>query len=240
MKKNRSISPSIFITLSFVTATIVVADPQTAFAQSASTGATANAQLPPAPAPPAMQSAPNGALPPPPPAPGSPQPMADQPGPPTTGYPYAGAPYPPPPMNYAEYNRMYPKELAYEDGAEVPYGYRKVEKRRVALIAAGASTFGGLYTITLFGALLSGEPKYAIPVVGPFLGIETRSSNSLSGFFDSLANIFFIIDGLGQAGGVAMLIAGIPSKTILVRNDVVAFKPQFSVGPGSVSMQMKF
>lgn len=135
---------------------------------------------------------------------------------------------------------MYPKELPYKEGAETPMGYRKVERPRKALIIAGAATFGGLYAITLFGALSSNQPKYAIPVVGPFLGIELTSGNSWDGLVTTFANFIFVFDGLGQAGGLALLIAGTSKKTTLVRNDVATLEPEFSVGPGSISMHMRF
>jgi hypothetical protein len=135
---------------------------------------------------------------------------------------------------------MYPKQLPYEEGAEIPVGYRKVEKQRTGLIVAGAITFSTFYTITLIGAMLSSEAKYAIPVVGPFLGVERPLGNSFGGFATSVANFFFVFDGLAQAAGVAILIAGIPTRTTLVRNDVATLKPEFSVGPGSVSMRMRF
>lgn len=155
-------------------------------------------------------------------------------------YPNAWAPYPPNTLNDPAYNQMYPQQLPYEEGAPIPLGYRKVESRRTGLLIAGAVTFGVFYAPAVFGALVSSEGQYAIPVVGPFLGVERPSRNSLSGVFTSFANFFLIFDGIGQAAGAAMLIAGIPTKTTLMRNDVATFKPEFSVGPGSVGMRMRF
>lgn len=124
----------------------------------------------------------------------------------------------------------------------IPMGYHKVERSRKGLVIAGAATFGGLYGITLLGALSGPSNGYslAIPVIGPFTLIETSSGGSWSGLY-AIANAFLVLDGLGQAAGVIMFAAGLSSKkTVLVRNDVTAFEPEFMVGPGSVGMRMKF
>lgn len=238
MKKNRSMSPKVFFGLVLVITAAVAVFPKWAFAQTPPPGATVAATpdpLPPAPTAPA--------LPPPPPPPhqapsGPQQPVAQ--GTPPVAYPNAQSPYPPIYPKGPTYDEVYPEELPYEEGATVPMGYRKVETRRTGLLVAGITTFTTFYAITVFGALVSGEGKYAIPVIGPFLGIERASGNILNSSVTSIANMIFVIDGLAQAAGVGMLIAGIPTKTTLVRNDMATFKPEFSVGPGSVSMRMRF
>ena len=114
-------------------------------------------------------------------------------------------------------------------------GYHKVEKPRKGLAIAGGATFGGLYSFMLFGALLSGYAPLAIPVIGPFTLLS--ESSSAAGFF----NLLIVVEGVGQAAGLGMLIAGVASKkTVLVRDDITAFKPEVLIGPGSVGMRMRF
>jgi hypothetical protein len=80
-----------------------------------------------------------------------------------------------------------------------------------------------------------------IPVIGPFTAIDTTVSSGLSGIGDAFVNMLLVISGVGQLTGVGLFIGGMArQKTVLVRNDVAAFKPEFTVGPGTVGMRMKF
>jgi len=235
------------ITAATIFAAHIIAFTGLAFAQQAPppSAAAQPAAVPPPPSSPPAGATPSptpppGArpLPPPPAAPpgapgAAPMPPGAQPYPP----PYAGQPYPYPyPYPYGPWGGYdgRPKELEY-DGGTVPAGYHKVEEPRRGLAIAGGAVFGGTYSIMLFGALASGYAPLAIPVAGPFVLMAETSG------FESLLDPLLIIDGVAKAAGVVMLIAGLASKkTVLMRDDVTAFKPEVLIGPGSVGMRMSF
>jgi len=132
------------------------------------------------------------------------------------GYPPPG--YPPPGYGYVPPSPTLP----YEEGDPIPPGYRLDSRPRRGLVVGGismlASAWGlsliiGLSVDTLAAAFGDNKsvawPLY-IPVVGPFVGI---------GVFDSKAAGTFVlaVDGLVQAGGLAMIIAGFaaPEKRLV-------------------------
>lgn len=203
-------------------------------------GATARAyaQMPP-PAPPQQQPAPY-------PPPGYPPPGYPPPGYPGQ-YQQPLNPGPQPPASAVAPNGEYvaplsqttqptyvPQSVAlsgprfikdWEPGQPVPYGYHEEERVRKGLVISGAVVGGVLYIISTMIASLGadiassngGDNKTAwlyLPVLGPFLEMsETGGSSS--------ANEFLVLDGLAQAAGVTMLIAGIMyPKHLLVRNDL--------------------
>ena len=156
------------------------------------------------------------------------QPMPQQPPPPGgPGY------YPPPPGYGYGYGApvgpmLGPKKMDYEDGDPVPPGYHVETKMKKGLFIAGTVTFGATYLFSALTAGLvdsgcgnstssscsTGVGALYVPVVGPFIGIGTMHSSG-SGTF------VLVIDGIAQAGGVAMAIAGLALDTSeLVRNDV--------------------
>jgi hypothetical protein len=105
-----------------------------------------------------------------------------------------------------------------------------VKQIRLGLVIAGASIFGTAYLVTAVPSLVvagggaSEAAVGAIPVAGPFalLGVILRppprnTDNNLggAGFIP-----IFVADGIVQAAGAAMLIAGIASpKRVLVRDN---------------------
>jgi hypothetical protein len=107
-----------------------------------------------------------------------------------------------------------------------PLGYHEVKQIRLGLVIAGASIFGTTYLATAVPSLIvagQGAPEAAvgaIPVAGPFalLGLIFRPSPSGDNNFDGVGFIpIFVADGLLQAAGAAMLIAGIVSpKRVMV------------------------
>ena len=215
----------------------------TAHAQAAQPGA----QPPPPPPPPAGAGAGAGAeaqvggQPPPPPGYGQPPPGYGQPPPgygqpppgygPPPGYTYPpgygpppGYSYPPgygPPPGYgAEYPPLGPRRMPFEEGQPIPPGYRVETRARRGLIVGGAVTFGVLYLLSAFTASVAVDagdseefgPLF-IPVVGPFVTISTADAEGAGTFA-------LVLDGVGQAGGVAMFIAGLMTEEkFLLRND---------------------
>lgn len=148
--------------------------------------------------------------------PGSPPPPVYTAPPPGYGGGYTTpnyAPAPPPPYG--------PKKMRYEEGSPVPPGYRVEERARTGLVVGGACLFGVTYLITaLIGSALSDgvndkDAKWMfLPVVGPFVYSTTTES--------ATAKTWLYIDGLAQAGGVAMFIIGIAGQKMLIRNDVAS------------------
>lgn len=140
-------------------------------------------------------------------------------GPPPPGYGAA-----PPPGYYPGYTQpemLGPKTMDYEEGDPIPPGYHRETSIRKGLVIGGAVTFGTLYLVSALTAaavsdLSGGEdfvPLY-IPVAGPFVTIGT--SDAPAG-----GAVLLAVDGVAQAGGLAMLILGLAvPRDELVRNDV--------------------
>jgi hypothetical protein len=149
------------------------------------------------------------------------------PPPPPPGFESQAAP---PPAGYYVPNSVAqsgPRRITdWEEGEPIPPGYHSVSRIRKGLVIGGAVTFGVVYLINVLAAAVShdvgngsGAALY-IPIAGPFVLIP--QSNSAVGSFG------LVLDGLVQAGGAAMLIAGIAApKTVLIRNDLakIEFKP---------------
>ncbi len=190
--------------------------------------------LPPPPPPPGFQpAAPSAAQPQVLPAPPPP------PGPPSSSYAPPSGAYPQLPGAPPKTYRDMPRELPYEEGDPVPYGYRPETQIRKGLVIGGAVTLGSLYLISAsIGSLAndidSSSDQFTplfFPVVGPFITIGTASSEG-SGTF------FLLIDGVGQSAGLAMLIAGLASpRTVLLRNDLAEVRvAPVVVGDGQLGL----
>jgi hypothetical protein len=133
-----------------------------------------------------------------------------------------------------------PEEIDYEEGDPIPPGYEKDTKIRKGLVIGGAVTFGVTWLLSILAASvavsieeeddndgdgdsdnISVEDAAAlyIPVAGPFVSIVTYDSNAGG-------TAVLVIDGLAQAGGLAMLIAGLAAQeTVLVRKGDVEIRP---------------
>ncbi|HEY1957801.1 MAG TPA: hypothetical protein VGH28_19405 [Polyangiaceae bacterium] len=88
---------------------------------------------------------------------------------------------------------------------------------RTGLVAGGASLFATTYLASVFGAVGAdpGSPYEALyaPIVGPFYVAghtfaTTSSSDFAGGLLEDTVGVLFLIDGLAQLGGAAMMIAG--------------------------------
>lgn len=116
----------------------------------------------------------------------------------------------------------------WHEGEPIPPGYHPSTRIRGGLVGGGLGLFGGTYAISLIvaavgqdscsysGCTNSAAPLF-IPVVGPFVTMGNTDS--------ATADVFLVLDGLAQAGGLAMFIYGLAvPKTVLVRNDLGMFK----------------
>jgi hypothetical protein len=132
----------------------------------------------------------------------------------------------------------------------IPPGYTKDSKIRKGLVIGGAVTFGATWLLSVaVGAIaveveetdesLGGDsdgvsPADAgmlmIPVAGPFISIATYDAGTGAG-------TLLAIDGLAQAGGLAMLIIGLAAqKDVLVRTGDVEMTVTPVVGQGRTGL----
>ncbi|WP_437972073.1 PEGA domain-containing protein [Sorangium sp. So ce260] len=110
-----------------------------------------------------------------------------------------------------------PIELDYKEGAPIPPGYRRETNARKGLITAGATIFGITYTTVSATGSALGYEVLAVPVAGPL--IHAAQVDGGEGFF--------VVDGILQAAGLAMVVSGILfPKTTLVREDVARSGPR--------------
>lgn len=146
--------------------------------------------------------------------------------PPEYGQPPPGYGEPPPPPGYgAPPELVGPREIDYEEGDEIPPGYRKHSKIRKGLVIGGAVTFGALYILTIIVAgvadsfarsELDSDPNQDrwvplfIPAVGPFITIGTVEASPGGA-------VPLVLDGLGQCAGLAMFIAGLAAQQTVLR-----------------------
>lgn len=110
--------------------------------------------------------------------------------------------------------RLLPLEMKYDSEKGIPPGYRVVEQRRTNIAIAGASIFGGLWIASaIAGGIMEDSGKYSghhgwpmyLPVVGPFITIASYDASA-----GGATPLVFV--GLGQAAGLAMLIAGMVTR----------------------------
>ncbi|HVH47714.1 MAG TPA: hypothetical protein VM925_35505 [Labilithrix sp.] len=133
-----------------------------------------------------------------------------------------------------------PREISnYNEGDAVPPGYRPVARMRKGLVIAGSIVFGTMYFFSALGASVDADSHNPsaqalwVPAVGPF--IQMASTDSATGKF------FLAIDGIGQSGGLFMLVYGLTSpKTVLVRNDLAKTNVRVlpMAGPGTSGLQL--
>jgi hypothetical protein len=123
----------------------------------------------------------------------------------------------------------------WEPGRPIPLGYHTEKKPRRGLIIAGSITFGVSYLLTAVPSLIlaGSSPETAVgalPVAGPFglFYLATRpppaKTDNNCGNCSLVFGSVFLVDGLAQAAGVAMLAAGLVPSKALVPDDVSAIR----------------
>jgi hypothetical protein len=136
------------------------------------------------------------------------------------------------------------EKIPFREGTSVPPGYRLDSSPRAALVATGASVSGALWVISTVTAIgldqksaVDGDPNFDdmywpmfIPVIGPFITIGTADSSGTG------AGIL-ALDGALQAGGLAMMIAGLVApKLELVPQKGIYLNAQAAPGSGGLSV----
>ena len=134
--------------------------------------------------------------------------------------------------------------MPYEEGMAIPPGYRRTQKARRPLVIAGtvmlATGYGLSLPIGLTALAIDNDSEYAwlaVPAVGPFVTLAITNHGA------PWETTMLLLDGLTQAGGLSLLIAGFVAKEeVIERNpkSVARPAPEFFVGPRSVGMKMKF
>lgn len=135
------------------------------------------------------------------------------------------------------------EELPYEEGQPIRSGYKVEERTRTGWVVSGSILFG----LSWGGSILAGIGRGAtsetgdhagnalfVPVIGPFAFARNASEGS---------NVsFYVVDGILQTAGVAMLLYGILApKKVLVRQEIATIAhPEILVGPGSIGMKFSF
>ncbi len=165
-------------------------------------------------------------------------------GPPGYGPPpgYNPYPYPAPYPYYAEPPPSSPT-LEYEEGQEIPPGYRLERRVQKGLTIAGASIFGGAWILSIAGAasLIENNDGIAplfVPLVGPFIAMGTTGTNFNQNTF---LGALLLLDGFTQVAGATMMIVGIAKKKpllVLEKNSTAALSnvvPEVQVGLGRAS-----
>ena len=123
-------------------------------------------------------------------------------------------------ITYGPMARPRPEVLPYVEGAPGPRGYVLEEYHPRGLLIGGAVTLGVLYMIsfTVASANNFGPANgwLAVPVIGPFGWLATRKSPNCNNSIDVTCNsdesgnrTVVALDGMGQAAGAAMLVAGL-------------------------------
>ncbi len=147
-----------------------------------------------------------------------------------------------PVITYGTLFRQRPAVLPYVEGSPVPRGYILEEYHPRGLVIGGAVTLGVLYAISLSVASSNNFDTangwLAVPVIGPFGWLAARKTPTCGTdpytytCSDESSNRAMVaLDGMGQAAGAAMFIAGMAitrKRLLLVDQQEVIVAPYAS------------
>jgi hypothetical protein len=114
------------------------------------------------------------------------------------------APPPPPPPAYAYPPPVYAPPPLVAPPPRVHYELRP----RYGLVSSGAVLFGVTWAVTATVAYIGNEGWLAVPIAGPVIELARCSTCGTDAGARTLY-LFGILDGLAQAAGIAMVIAGL-------------------------------
>lgn len=162
-------------------------------------------------------------------------------------------PYYQPQGGYPQYQQPSPQQyrlpdrMPYKEGKPIPIGYHVEDVPNKGLVTAGWITTTIPYAIGLFAAVsadFKNESGWlAAPVVGPWLMLGKRDygcedeHGDASQSLDCVADVFVVMglitDGIIQAAGGSMLLAGyVATKPMLVRDEEAVRVAPMQVGTG--------
>lgn len=116
----------------------------------------------------------------------------------------------------------------------MPAGYHIEERPRRGLIIGGALTLGVPWmlgiTIASTDDFSNKSGWLAVPTLGPWITIATRETDKICDYYgsntschdDNSIRTLLILDGLTQAAGTVMLIAGLSSTKKVIARDFVS------------------
>ncbi len=117
---------------------------------------------------------------------------------------------------------------------------REVEMPRTGLIIGGAVITGLMVLPIAIAAGVNADPRLLIPVVGPiWQGADLYRGPSNYGI-SNVGATFLIIDALGQAAGLSMIIAGSVARKKVLIYDRVAILPVTSTNYAGLSVSFTF
>ncbi len=132
--------------------------------------------------------------------------------------------YPPPPYPYAPPPYAYP--YAPAPGGP-PAGYHYEDHPRRGLIIGGAVLFGLSYAGAVTTGAVYQDWKLMIPIGGSFW--EARDDFAAGGMVADAIGAAFVLDGVLQASGLIMMIAGGASHQRVLVHDHYAAAPAIKV-----------
>jgi len=130
------------------------------------------------------------------------------------------------PVEKIEAPRELPPKLPYTEGSKAPDGYRRVTKSDGTLKALGWTTMGISFGLAVLVGGLD-NLALAVPVLGPWIRLATPEYSCSGGGYSyncsgrKESTTFLVADGIAQAGGLALLIAGYSTHHhYYLRNDI--------------------
>lgn len=136
-----------------------------------------------------------------------------------------------------------PSRMPYEEGDEVPSGYRIQSTPRWGMLEGGLAITGSFWVISMLSAVMLDsesertvvdsrggtrrDPEFAssytplfVPVVGPFATLATAQAHGTGA-------AILVLDGLVQTGGIAMAAASmlVPKRELVRRSSALQVAP---------------
>lgn len=128
------------------------------------------------------------------------------------------------------------------------HGYRREQRMRAGMLAAGAGLFVGTYLLSAIPAAANSgnaENPWApmmIPVAGPFIMAANAfswASHDMFGALDDMVGVMLVVDGFAQLSGLALAVAGGAStKTVFVRGEQARVRVSPTVGKRSTGLSL--
>jgi len=115
----------------------------------------------------------------------------------------------------------------WQDGDPIPFGFHTQRQPKIGLLIAGSLTFAIPYALSAKIAADGESKEMFVPVIGPFISAAKNESKGCSQYcsLHTLGTVVIAAEGIVQAAGLVMLVAGAVGKNVLAADE-----------PGSVSV----